>query len=117
MPKNDGSVHTPIALNPAGYLASVITVLALTGVSQVLSAANTRRKAFLISNTSLVNFADVMFGAAAVVGQGIRLGSLGGGANKGHHRFDSNELGFCHTGSINVIGTAGQSVTIIEWST
>ncbi len=120
MPKNDGSVHTPVANNPAGYAPSFIASVVLTGANQRidnLAIATNRRKGFLISNPSLANFVDVMLGSASAVGSGIRLGCLGVGANAGYHRLSSNELGICHTGSIQVIGTAGQVINIIEWAT
>ena len=117
MPKQDSSVHTPVAPYPAGFAASTITSLALTGASQVLAATDPRRKGFLISNPSLANFVDVMLGSGAAVGQGIRLGCLGVGANAGYHRLSSAELGIIHTGSIQVIGTAGQTINIMLWNT
>lgn len=119
MPLSDGVMHTPSGPIPAGFSASFIANVVLTGVNQRidnLAITGNKRKAFTISNPSLANFVDLMLGSPAVVGQGIRLGCLGVGANAGYHRFSSAELGICHTGSIQVIGTAGQSINIIEWS-
>jgi hypothetical protein len=88
----------------------------LTGANQVIAVTNSNRKAFLISNPSLANFVDVAFGTAAVLGQHLRLGCLGVGANAGRHWFSSGELGIIHSGSIQVIGTAGQRINFTEWS-
>lgn len=103
----------PRSVIPAGF-TSTTTNLALSGAAQQILAANNFRKRIIICNQSVANFVDCNFGIAAVVGQGLRLGALLGAANGGMHYWDSAG-GPCPTGLISVIGTAGQTVSVIEF--
>lgn len=106
--------RTGVSNFPPGFTATT-TNLALTGVSQQLLPANARRKRLIIINQSIANFINANFGAAATAAGGLRLGCLGAVANSGQHFWDSAN-GPCPTGTVNVIGTAGQVATAIEFA-
>jgi len=106
--------RTGVSNFPPGFTATT-TNLALTGASQQILGANNRRKRLILINQSIANFVNVNFGAAATVTGGLRLGCLGAVANSGQIIWDS-AAGPCPTGSVNVIGTAGQNFTAIEFA-